>query len=346
MSSTNLPAPSAGGSKNAKKTRNLSFPLDVWEMVVTQYLLPGCTWDSVEECAGWCREVVVDPTPLRRMGWDWEDRATGMRALLEALYVRMNPREFCRGAMGTPHPIAILLREVIGRSPVWQAEMRSQSLWAVHKDSLDFPIYITWARRDHEEGMVQRIIEDELPAWCTTMNPGVQNEYFYLWQDLNMLYERLSLPWKRIPRPTPSRLGFQLQEPIRMAIDALYFDIENLWNIRKGNVQNHDALPLEEQVRAYEGGELHPYLGRRTPWMKLDYDRWDTRVEQEDNEFLPQPREKHPRKLYRQHCTWRELAILNRECSVDGIPWVKDGTVAHDLMSDNGDSDGVSTDDE
>ena len=132
--------------------------------------------------------------------------------------------------------------------------MRSQSLWAVHKDSLDFPTHIWWVRRDHEEGMVQQIIEDELLAWCTTMNPRVQKEYFYLWQDLNILYERLSLPWKRIPRPTPSRLGFQLQEPIRMAIDALYFDIGNLWNIRKGNIQNLDALPLEEQVRAYEGG--------------------------------------------------------------------------------------------
>ena len=83
-----------------------------------------------------------------------------------------------------------------------------------------------------------------------------------------------------------------------MAIDALYFDIGNLWNIRKGNIQNLDALLLEEQVRAYEGDELQPYLGQRTPWMKLDYDLWDTRVEQEGHEFLPQPREKRPRKLY------------------------------------------------
>ena len=83
-----------------------------------------------------------------------------------------------------------------------------------------------------------------------------------------------------------------------MAIDALYFDIRNLWDIRKGNIQNLDALPLEEQVRAYEGDELQPSLGQRTPWMKLDYSSGDMRMEQGDHEFLPQPREKRPRKLY------------------------------------------------
>ena len=321
MSSTNLPTPSVGGDKSAKKARNLTLPRDIWEKIVTQCLLPECTWDDVEQCAGWCREVVVDPAPLRRMGRDWKERSIGMRVLLEALYVRMNPREFCRGAMGTPHPVAILLGEVVGKSPVWRAEMRSQSLWAVHKDSLDFPIHIWWVRRDYEEGTVQRIIEDELPAWCTTMNPGVQKEYFYLWQNLNMLYERLSLPWKRIPHPTPLRLGFQLREPIRMAIDALYFDIRNLWGIQKGNIQNLDALPSEEQVRAYKGNELQPDLGRRTPGMRLDYDTLDTRAEEMGGDLFDQPREKRPRKLYRQYCTWRELSILDRECSVDGIPW-------------------------
>ena len=338
MSSTNLPAPSVGGNKDTKRARGCRLPLDVWEIIVTQYLLPGCTWDDVEECADWCRQVVVDPAPLRRMGRDWKERATGMRALLEALYVRMNPWEFCRGAMGTPHPMATLLGEVIGRSPGWRAEMRSFGLWAVHRDPLDIPTHIWWVRRDHEMRTVQRIIEGEHPAWCTTRNPGVQTKHYFLWRNLNMLYERLSLLWKQVPRLTPSRLGFQLQEPIHMAMDDLYFEIENLWRIRKGNIQNHDALPLEEQVRAYEDGfELQPYLGCRTPWMKLDYDRMDTRMEEELGEHRPSsPKEKRPRKLYRQHCTWRELSILDRECSVDGIPWAMGGDddEGHGIVTD------------
>ena len=55
--------------------------------------------------------------------------------------------------------------------------------------------------------------------------------------------------------------------------------------------------------------------------MNLDYDSWDTRVEEMADDFFPQPREKCPRKLYRQYCTRRELSILDRKCSVDGIPW-------------------------
>ena len=58
--------------------------------------------------------------------------------------------------------------------------------------------------------------------------------------------------------------------------------------------------------------------------MNLDYDSWDTWVEETADDFFQQPREKRPRKLYRQHCTWKELSILDRECSVDGIPWVMD----------------------
>ena len=107
-------------------------------------------------------------------------------------------------------------------------------------------------------------------------------------------------------------------------MDDLYDDINILWDIRRGNIQNCDGLPHEEQVKAYveRGHEMH--FGRRTPGMRLDYDSWDTRVEaMEDDlpDLFEHPREKRPRKLYRKHCTWRELSILNRECSVDGIPW-------------------------
>ena len=50
-----------------KKTRNPALTLHILEMVLTQYLLPECTWDCVEECVGWCHEVVVDPAPQK----DW-----------------------------------------------------------------------------------------------------------------------------------------------------------------------------------------------------------------------------------------------------------------------------------
>ena len=104
-------------------------------------------------------------------------------------------------------------------------------------------------------------------------------------------------------------------------MNRLYYAIESRWTVRKGNIQNHDELPQKEQIEAYAKGELAPHLSRRTPWMNLDYDSWDTRVEEMADDFFPQPREKRPRKLYRRYCTQRELSILDRTCSVDGIPW-------------------------
>ena len=327
MSSTNLPTPSAVGNKDMKKMRGLSrmsLPYDIWERILVQYLLPECTWDSIEECVGWCREMIVDPAPLKRIGREWIKRAKGMRTLLEALYVRtVEPRDFCRGTIGVPHPVAILLGGIIERDQDWRVEVRSQSPSIVHKNFLmEYPI--SWMHLDGS--LVKRTIDVDSPFWCSIENPGVPEEYFQLWRHLNMLYERLSLPWRWWVRPTPSYLGFESLKPIKNAINGVYFEIENLWRIRKGNIQNHDALPLEEQVRAYdEGFNLQPYLGRRTPWMRLDYDWIDTRMEEEVGEHCHfSPKQKRPRKLYRQHCTWRELSILNRECSVDGIPWVRE----------------------
>ena len=78
--------------------------------------------------------------------------------------------------------------------------------------------------------------------------------------------------------------------------------------------------------------------------MKLDYDRMDTRTEEKLGEYcLSSPEEERPRKLYRQHCTWRELSILDRECSVDGIPWAMGGDddEGHGIVTDEleGDND-------
>ena len=41
-------------------------------------------------------------------------------------------------------------------------------------------------------------------------------------------------------------------------------------------------------TRAYAEGELEPC---RNPWMNLDYDSWDTWVEETADDFFQQPRE-------------------------------------------------------
>ena len=313
MSSTDCSAPSV---ENTKRTRNPTLTLHVLEIVLTQYLLPECTWDRVEECVGWCREVVVDPAPLRRIGREWMKRAKGMRALLEALFVRSDPGKFCCGIGGDPHALAILLGEIVEGNQAWRAEVRVQDPGVVSLEPLDIPAHIWWVSRcvRGAERVFRRDITRELPAWCSVVNPGVKEEYFQLWRDLNALYERLSLPWRLLQCPEECT-------PIRAAVDDLYYDIDSLWRIRKGNIQNCDELPYEAQVEAYAKGELEPYLGRRTPGMRLDYDSLETRLEEVDDEFFEPPRGKRPRKLYRQSCTWRELSILDRKCSIDGIPW-------------------------
>ena len=226
MSSTSHPTPSAKGVKVVKRTRSPTLTLHILEMVLTQYLFPECTWDSVEECVGWCRKVTVDPAPLRRIGREWMKRAVGMRTLLEALFVRSNPRRFCCGSTGVPHAIAILLGEIIERDQDWRTEVRSEDPGVVLVESWDFPFHIWWVSRCARSAkrIVWRAIEEELPAWCSIANPGVKGEYFQLWRDLNMLYERLSLPWKLLQCP-------EVRKPIRAAIDCLYYDIRSLWII-------------------------------------------------------------------------------------------------------------------
>ena len=128
-----------------------------------------------------------------------------------------------------------------------------------------------------------------------------------------MLYERLSLPWKPLQFP-------EIQRTIRTAADNLYYEISSHWNVRKGDIQNCEELTLRERIKEYE----EDILGPRTPWMKLDYDAWETKLEEMGGTFFLRPKEERPRALYRRHCTWKELAILDRKCSVDGIPWVLD----------------------
>ena len=115
MSSTNHSTPSTKDAKETKMMRNPALTLHILGMVLIQCLFPGCTWDRVEECLGWCRTVMVDPAPLRRIGREWVKRAAGMRTLLEALFVRSTPEKFCCRLEGDPHAIAILLGDIIRR---------------------------------------------------------------------------------------------------------------------------------------------------------------------------------------------------------------------------------------
>ena len=125
---------------------------------------------------------MLDPAPLRRIGREWVKRAAGMRTLLEALYVRSTPENFCCGleGEGEPHAIAILLGNIIGRNQAWQAEVRCQDPGVVLIDFLEFPVHIWWAHccTRGAEQIVRRSIEKELLAWCSVVNPGVKGEYF------------------------------------------------------------------------------------------------------------------------------------------------------------------------
>ena len=192
---------------------------------------------------------MVDPTPLRRIGWERMKRAERMRALLEALFVRSDPGKFCCRIGGAPHALAILLGEIIERDQVWRVEVRAQDPGIVFMEPLDIPAHIWWVSQCARgaERIVRRDIKRELPAWCSVVNPGVGETYFRLWRDLNMLYERLSLPWRWLQCPEVCR-------PIRAVVDSLYYDIDSLWHIRKGNIQNCDGLPYEAQVEAYYPG--------------------------------------------------------------------------------------------
>ena len=132
-----------------------------------------------------------------------------------------------------------------------------------------------------------------------------------------MLYESLSLPWKMLQIT-------DLRMPIYQAIDMVFLDICTLWDIRKVNMENYEDAPIEEWVRVYAEGEILPALGARTLGTKLDYDLWDATVENNPTThfcLFGQPKDKPPRKLYRQHCTIKELSILNRECGIYGTPW-------------------------
>ena len=315
MSSVNRPAMT---NRKDTKARELDLPLHLLEMILVHYLFPVCTWGRVEECVGWCREVIVNPLPVQRIGREWLARAKAMRHLLKALFVRATPQEFCRG-VGVPHEMAILLGKTLDGNSVWKAEICCEDPGIVLVNPQDFSSHIWWARRcaGGTEPVYRRRIELEPPSWYNVVNPGIQGRFYQLWRDLNMLYERLSLPWKMLQIP-------DLRMPIHQAIDMVFSDTCTLWDIRRGNMENYEDAPIEERVRAYAEGEILPALGARTLGMRLDYDLWDETVESATTALFLQfrlPKDKPPRKLYRQHCTLKELSILNRECGIAGTPW-------------------------
>ena len=202
----------------------------------------------------------MDPAPLRRIGWEWMRRARGMRTLLEALFVRSDPGKFCCGSGGVHHALAILWGEIVERDQLWRAEVRAQDPGIVFMGLLDVPVHIWWVSQcaGGAGRIVRRDIEKELPAWCSVVNPGVEEAYFQLWRDLNMLYERLSLPWKLLQCP-------EVRRPIRAVVDSLYYDIDSLWRIRRGNVQNCNGLPMKSRSRHTWGGDSSRILVG-APW--------------------------------------------------------------------------------
>ena len=170
MSSVNpRTLPTKNDQRCVRPRRNPIITLHILEIVLSEYFLPEYTWDEVEECLGWCYDVKVDPTPLRRIGREWIKRASGMRVLLEALHVRSTPERFCCGAVGVPHAIAILLGQIVEESQRWRTEVHCQDLGLWLMDFLDFPICIWWLRLGKENLIGKtwrRVIEKELPTWC------------------------------------------------------------------------------------------------------------------------------------------------------------------------------------
>ena len=94
---------------------------------------------------------------------------------------------------------------------------------------------------------------------------------------------------------------------------------ESEWNTRKRSISEADS-----SEQAYERESKHLKLGR-LPDMELDCGLKDKYVHEicelggkdwrDSLENIP------ARKRYRRNCTPKELAILNRECQIDGTPW-------------------------
>ena len=115
----------------------------------------------MEECLGWCYDVKVDPTPLRRIGREWMKRASALRTLLEALHVRVTPEKFCCGFVGVPYAIALLLGRILEGSRKWQTEVHcwDPGLWLM--DTIALPSGIWWFQINYSRGTWRRLIKEE-----------------------------------------------------------------------------------------------------------------------------------------------------------------------------------------
>ena len=321
MSSINPPtSPVREDDRRVKSRRNPVVTLQILEIVLLEYLLPEYTWDEVEECLGWCSIKKLDPVPFRRIGREWMHRASMMRTLLKALFVRTRPEKFSCGITGTgvPHAIASLLGRMLRESPRWWTEVQCQYPYQWLRDGLAVLIYLWWLEHEETGWTSNSILAKGPPAWYTEENPGVKEEYFQLWKILNMFYERLSLPWKRLKTAGPimrAILGDTKLPSIREAVNELYRDVKIRWEDRKITIWDLDRRPMPEQI------QRHHEDGQRTPRMKLDYSPAETRLEEVGSIYL-NPKEENPRRMYRHHCTVRELSILDRNCGVDGIPYM------------------------
>ena len=303
--------------------------LNLLGSIITHHFFPKHTWDDIEECLAWCIEKGLDPKPVRRMARSFERRAKNLKKLLVALHVRSSPEMFCCWPRGTPHELALHLGELLKSKEEWWAEANCEDPSFYLRDCRGkFPVMhpeycelIPFIPTDgiRIEMYYRRMVGKDFRDWYDLGNQGVLPEYYELWRHLNMLYERLSLPW------TPfdyQGLDCWMTDHWRIVKDAIKDDFsfaKSEWKTRKRVISEADST---ENI--HERESKHLKLGR-LPDMELDCELADEYVheicELEGKDWKDSLENRPPRKQYRRCCTPKELAILNRECRIDGTPW-------------------------
>ena len=300
--------------------------LNLLGSIVTSHFLPRYTWDDIEECLIWCIEKQLDPRPVKRMARRFERRAKDLRKLLVALHVRSSPEMFCCWPDGAPHEIALRLNEILKTKEKWWAEVNCgdpamylrNCCEKVRVIPLDYYALTSCVLIDGSSINMYycRKIEDDFRDWYSIGNPGVKQEYFELWSRLNMLYERLSLPWKSLNFTNSLFWKIEEWKIVKDAIEDNSDFARSRWDTRKRLISEADSTE-----NTYERESKHVKLGR-LPDMELDCGLKDEYVHEicelegkDSLENIPS------RKRYRRNCTPKELAILDRKCRIDGTPW-------------------------
>ena len=297
--------------------------------VVTRCFFPKYTWDDIEECLIWCVERGLDPRPVKRMAKSFERRAKDLKKLLVALHVRSSPEMFCCWPDGAPHVVALHLGELLRSKEKWWAEVNCEDPALYLRDCreklpvapLDYYSLTSYIPADgvRVEMRYRRMVGDDFHDWYDLGNYGVKQEYFELWRHLNMLYERLSLPWEPLKYPNIDCWMIDAWKIVKDAIADDFNFAKNEWNALKRLISEADS-----DEYAHERESKHLKLGR-LPDMELDFSLEDGYVheicELKGKDWKDFLENRPPRKRYRRNCTPKELVVLDRECRIDGTPW-------------------------